>query len=128
MGNILSEYLIHVLTFCKGLRLPFTEARIVVWLAQSTFDDCILSEECNGAEQALEIFRRKITQLLEDKEKKNIFTPILPSFAKHITQTVIRNFNAYRLVFTEERKEATQITTVSVNTPIPSRPLSAARE
>lgn len=66
--------------------------------------------------------------LLQDEEKRSTLNKIIPSFAQHISQTLIRHFLAYRYVFTHERNEITQTTNVSVNTPIPTRPLSAFKE
>ena len=55
-------------------------------------------------------------------------TTVLPAFAKHMTQTLIRNFTAYKYVFTEQRNEVSQITNLDVNTPMPTRPLSAFKK
>ena len=62
---------------------------------------------------------------MQDEEKKVVFASILPHFAKHVSTTLIRNFAAYKFVFTEQRKETTQMANLSVNTPLPTRPLSA---
>ena len=62
--------------------------------------------------------------MVDDERRTNI-TPILPAFATHMTQTLIRNYAAYKFVFTEQRNEVTEVTNLDVNTPLPTRPLSA---
>ena len=65
---------------------------------------------------------------MQDEERRNDLAPILPAFAKHMTQALIRNYAAYKFVFTEQRNEVTQMTSLDVNTPLPTRPLSAFKK
>ena len=66
--------------------------------------------------------------LLADEEARVSLSPVLPAFAIHMTQTLIRNYAAYKFVFTEQRNEVTQLANLDVNTPLPTRPLSAFKK
>ena len=51
-------------SFCKSMRLEYLQARIIIFVAQSTFDECITADGCDTAEQALELFRSKVISII----------------------------------------------------------------
>ncbi len=63
----------------------------------------------------------QISELIQIEELKR--SNILPSFTKQLSMTLVRHFDAYRFVFTQQRDLLEKSELISVTTPIQTVPL-----